>query len=73
MNKFVFFNDTKQNVNIHPATKTHGVQCDMSTIKPLEERGFLLPNNTYPWLKQWDNGKILVSAKMLRDYEESGR
>lgn len=25
MNKFVFFNDAKQNINIHTATKEHGV------------------------------------------------
>lgn len=73
MNKFVYFNDTKQSVAIHTATKEHGVQCDMSDIKPLEERVFLLPNNTFPWLKQWDNGTILVSPRMLRDELESGK
>ncbi|WP_257206521.1 hypothetical protein [Bacillus thuringiensis] len=35
-------------------------------IKPLEERVFILPNGTYPWVKIWDYGKerglqILVS------------
>jgi len=73
MNKFVFFNDAKQNINIHTATKEHGVICDMSPIEPLEERLFKLPRNTYPWVKQWSNGMILVSPVELYSYEESGK
>lgn len=73
MNKFVYFNDTRKSVSIHTATKEHGVQCDMSDIKPLEERMFILPNNTSPWVKQWDSGMILVSTRMLRDELESGQ
>lgn len=61
MNKFVYFNDTKKDVSIHPATETHGVTCDMSVIKPFEEREFELPEGTYAWVKQWENGMILVS------------
>ncbi len=64
--KFVYFNDTGREVGIHPATKEHGVKCDMSTIYPLEERTFILPEKTYPWVKMWDYGNerglsILVS------------
>ncbi len=64
--KFVYFNDTGREVSIHPATKIHGTKCDMTTIKPLEERTFHLPKNTYPWVKMWDYGEerglsILVS------------
>jgi hypothetical protein len=33
----------------------------MSPIKPLEVREFELPEGTYAWVKQWDNGTILVS------------
>lgn len=62
-NKFVYFNDTQKDIRIHPATRIHGCQCDMSPIKPYEEREFILPEGTYPWLKQWDNGRILVSPK----------
>lgn len=36
--KFEFFNDTGRVVKIHPATKTHGCECNMSRIKPLELR-----------------------------------
>ena len=61
MSKFIYFNDTKQEVRIHPATETHGVSCDMSPIKPLSTREFELPEGTYALLKQWDNGTILVS------------
>lgn len=48
-------------MRIHIATKSHGTICDMTPIKPLEERVFILPNNTFPCVKQWENGKILVS------------
>ncbi|MDN4493071.1 hypothetical protein [Ureibacillus aquaedulcis] len=66
--KFVYYNDTGREVGIHPATKEHGTECDMSTILPLEERTFILPNNTYPWVKMWDYGEehglsILVSPQ----------
>lgn len=49
------------------------VICDMSPIEPLEERLFKLPRNTYPWVKQWSNGMILVSPVELYSYEESGK
>lgn len=55
--KFVYYNDTE----------VHGTKCDMSTIHPLEERTFILPENTYPWVKMWDYGErglsILVSPQ----------
>lgn len=43
-------------------------------IKPKEQRLFILPENTYPWVKMWDYGEeiglhILVSP--LKDSEES--
>lgn len=66
--KFVYYNDTGRLISVHPATKSHGVKCNMSVIKPLEERSFHLPPNTYPWVKMWDYGlehglSILVSAQ----------
>lgn len=66
MNKFVFFNDTNKDISIHFATKEYGIVCDMSDIKPLEEREFILPKGSYAHIKQWRNGMIFVSAK-LRD------
>jgi len=65
--KFKFYNDTGKEVSIHPATEI-GIKCDMSVIKPLEERSFFLPEKTYPWVKMWDYGEkkglsILVSAQ----------
>lgn len=61
MTKFTYFNDTNKEVGIHPATQFHGTTCDMSPIKPLEIREFILPEGSYPWVKQWSNGTILVS------------
>ncbi|WP_394234189.1 DnaA N-terminal domain-containing protein [Niallia oryzisoli] len=66
--KFVFFNDTGRKVGIHQATAEHGTKCDMTAIKPLEERIFVLPEGTYPWVKMWDYGEekglsLLVSPK----------
>ena len=68
--KFVYYNDTGRVVSIHPATEVHGTKCDMSTIHPLEERTFILPENTYPWVKMWDYGEehglsILVSPQSV--------
>lgn len=55
-------------MGIHPATETHGTDCDMSTIQPLTERVFYFPPDTYPWAKMWDYGEghglsILVSPR----------
>jgi hypothetical protein len=66
--KFKYYNDTRRNVSIHPATELSGVECDMNIIKPLEERTFFLPPKTYPWVKMWDYGEthglsILVFAQ----------
>ena len=65
--KFLFSNDTGRDVSVHPATKEHGIECDMSVIKPLESRTFHLPENSVPWVKLWDYGErgglsILVST-----------
>ncbi|SOC27596.1 hypothetical protein SAMN05880501_12411 [Ureibacillus xyleni] len=66
--KFVYFNDTGREVKIHPATRVHGTECDMSIIEHLESRVFVLPEGTYPWVKMWDFGperglSILVSPQ----------
>jgi hypothetical protein len=67
--KFKYYNDTGRTVSIHPATKIHGTECNMEDIEPLEERLFVLPEGTYPWVKMWDYGKayglsILVSPQI---------
>ena len=70
MNGFYYLNDTGRDVNIHPATELHGCKCDMNTIKHLEERFFLLPEGTIPWVKMWDYGdslSILVSPKEIEN------
>lgn len=63
--KLVYFNDTGRLVRIHPATLLHGCKVKKEAIKPLEEREFILPDNTIPWIKMWDNKEqgpsILVS------------
>jgi hypothetical protein len=64
--KFSYYNDTQRAVGIHPATKSHGTECEMSIIKHGEIRDFELPEGTYPWVKMWDYGEkhglqILVS------------
>lgn len=66
--RFVNYNDTGREISIHSVTESHGTKCDMSIILPLEERTFILPENTYPWVKMWDYGEerglsILVSPK----------
>jgi hypothetical protein len=68
MNKIAFFNDTSKPIRIHPATQTHGTVCDMSPIQPLTVREFELPEGTYAWIKQWDNGTILVSPTRDRGW-----
>ena len=72
--KFVYFNDTGRIVSIHPATFVHGCQGSREPIAPLEQRVFILPDGTYPWVKMWDYGpelglKILVSPTV--DHNES--
>jgi len=64
--KFIYFNDTGRTVFIHPATFISGCKSKESPIQSLEERTFILPDNTYPWVKMWDYGnekglQILVS------------
>lgn len=53
--KFVFFNDTGRLVRIHPATHIHGCIAKKEAIKHLEQREFILPDHTFPWVKMWDN------------------
>lgn len=67
MNKLKFYNDTKRDVSVHPATVIQGVECDDSVIKPNEIREFILPEGTYGMIKMWDYGaksglQIFVSA-----------
>lgn len=73
--KFVFMNDTGQNIGIHPGTEHHGVRCDKTSIKPGEQVEFWLPDGTYPWVKMWDHGRnglwILVSTERLSGGEYS--
>lgn len=59
--KFVYYNDTKRNVLIHPATIIQGCKVDLSEIKPYEERVFILPEGTFPWVKMWDYGDLGLS------------
>lgn len=70
--KLVYFNDTGRMVKIHPATKLHGCVVSKDPIRPLEERLFELPEDTFPWVKMWDNNElgltILVSP--LKDNKE---
>ena len=66
--KFTFFNDTCRIVSIHPATYSYGCIVEGSaTIKPLEERIFILPDGSNPHVKLWDYGEgrvlqILVAS-----------
>jgi hypothetical protein len=72
--KFIYFNDTGRTVNIHPATFLHGCEGERTAIKPLEQRLFILPEGTFPWLKMWDYGErglsILVSPMSEEKKEE---
>ncbi|GIN19191.1 MAG TPA: hypothetical protein DEO65_10050 [Bacillus bacterium] len=58
---------------IHPATFLHGYTGDKEPINYLEERTFILPKGTYPWVKMWDYGdvgfSILVSP--IADNDQS--
>lgn len=61
----IFFNDTNRLVRIHPATISHGCKVTREPIKHLEQRLFELPEDSFPWIKLWDDGglglTILVS------------
>ena len=59
--KLVYFNDTGRLVRIHPATLLHGCIVKKEPIKPLEEREFILPDHTFPWIKMWDNQELGLS------------
>ncbi|AKQ08419.1 hypothetical protein PQE66_gp104 [Bacillus phage PBC2] len=69
-NQFLYYNDTQRTVRIHPATKSHGTECNMNDILAGEMRMFYLPEGTYAWTKMWDYGgehglSILVSPSPL--------
>lgn len=70
--KFVFFNDTGRLVRIHPATHLHGCITEKEPIKHLEVREFVSQDQTFPWVKLWDNSElgltILVSP--MKDVTE---
>ncbi|WP_040977781.1 hypothetical protein [Oceanobacillus jeddahense] len=63
--KFIYYNDTGRRVTVHPATFSHGCIGSREVIKPLEQREFVLPEGTFPWVKMWDYGtsglSILIS------------
>lgn len=68
--KLKYFNDTKQPISIHPATQSHGVQCDMSNIDPLEVRVFQLPDGATPWIKLWDHADYGLTLLVSYELEE---
>lgn len=73
VNAFIFYNDTNREVVVHPGTKMHGCECDMTPIKHLEERVFILPVGTVAWVKMWDYGRnltILVSPRIMTKVED---
>lgn len=65
--KFKFHNDTGRIVTIHSATYIQGCCIDnRDAIMPLEDRLFILPDGTYPYVKLWNYGpnnglQLLVS------------
>lgn len=73
--KFQYYNDTNRKVNIHPATFIHGCKGHKEPIQPLEERTFILPDGTYPWVKMWDHGdgglSILISPMKEIDIDSN--
>lgn len=59
---FVYYNDTKRLVRIHPATFRRG--CISESNEPIrqgEQRVFQLPEGTIPWVKMWDDGELGLS------------
>ncbi|MFD2638104.1 hypothetical protein [Piscibacillus salipiscarius] len=54
--KITYYNDSRREILIHPATFKHGCKGSEEPIKPLEERTFILPDNTSPFIKMWDYG-----------------
>lgn len=60
LQKFMFFNDTKRDVTIHPGVRIHGIRYDGdTTIKHLEVKTFYLPVDYVPLVKMWDYGTNL--------------
>lgn len=59
--KFVYFNDTRKQVYIHPATFDAGVWTsfdDKHVIAPLETQTFYMLEGNYPFVKMWDHGSF---------------
>jgi len=56
--QLIFFNDTRILVRIHPATMSHGCKVEKGPIKHLEQRLFELPEDSFPWVKMWDDGEL---------------
>ena len=70
-NRLDYFNDTNNVIRIHPATLIHGceIKDDKTEIQPLEIVTFYLPEGTYPWVKVWSHGTILVSPQRYPEEE----
>lgn len=70
--KFVYFNDTKRQVYVHPATIDSGVEVEGSgAIAPTTTKTFYLPEGTYPWVKMWDHGSYLeIFVRAVKDGDE---
>lgn len=55
LQKFMFLNDTKRDVTIHPGVRIHGIRYEGDTvIKHLEVKTFYLPSHYVPLIKMWD-------------------
>ncbi len=61
---------TGRDISVNPATELHGTKCDMEVIKPLEERVFYLPPNTYSQVKMWDYGEKLGQSILVSPQQD---
>ena len=60
LQKFMFLNDTKRDISIHPGVRIHGIRYKGETvIKHLEVKTFYLPTHYVPLVKMWDYGTEL--------------
>lgn len=71
--KFVYFNETRRLVSIHPATIYHGCEVNLDAIKPLEERVFTLPEGTYAHVRMWNMGENLEILVVPRSEADNNR
>lgn len=63
LQRFMFFNDTKEDIQIHSGVRIHGIRYDGdSCIKPLEVKTFYLPVDYVPLVKMWrrDTSTIMI-------------